>query len=297
MAAKELVPGLQGGPNCTVYGPGLGQLLRAEQEAFKNACQGRPDGEELLAIHRLLRAGSLKERSELIDRYFHEEILAQVKSSPHARHHQNSTVAWANAVERALRWDPREEADYTFSCPTKTENDKFFQRGFYGNKLRTWGSFEEWQASAYPGHVSIRYKEPQSPWCRYNVTPDHVPVWLQQFRAEGAVMEKFIFGEMAPDERLTIQGELHRSEKGLELFCSVFKGRMREALTNANGAVTFTGAGALAVLQTYLTGSSYSDLEELLEFFPDHVIEFSTYEMCLGSCRGRNSIVWEVRAY
>lgn len=286
MAANEMfVPVFQGGPNRTVYGAGRDQLLQAEQEAFENACQSHPDGEELLA----------KQRQEVDAAFSTEHVQRWSVATPETAEQATSFQELIRGIR--LQMARNEERARQRSCPTKTENDRFFQSGFYGNKLRTWTSYGQWEWSGYLGRVSIRYKEPQSPWCRYDVTPDHVPVWIQQFVAEGADRAKFIFGEMAPDERLTLQGELRRCETGLELFCSTFKGRMREALTNANGNTTFTGVSALAVLQTYLTGSSWSDLQELLELFPDHVIEFSAYEMCLGSCRGRNALVWEIRSY
>jgi len=36
---------------------------------------------------------------------------------------------------------------------------------------------------------------------------------------------------------------------------------------------------------------------ELLDLYPDHVIEFSAAEVFVGDRPGRNAVVWEVRKY
>ena len=54
---------------------------------------------------------------------------------------------------------------------------------------------------------------------------------------------------------------------------------------------------AIMILKGNLSSSSYSDLETLLETFPDSVVEFSTYSILVGNIKGRNTVIWEVRNY
>ena len=59
----------------------------------------------------------------------------------------------------------------------------------------------------------------------------------------------------------------------------------------------FTGIAARQLLRRHLNANSFDDIEELLTLYPNHVIEFSTTENCLGTLQHRNHIVWEVRDY
>jgi hypothetical protein len=43
--------------------------------------------------------------------------------------------------------------------------------------------------------------------------------------------------------------------------------------------------------------ASYGDLQELLERFPDWVIEFATYSCEVGCIARRNTVFWEIRNY
>lgn len=54
---------------------------------------------------------------------------------------------------------------------------------------------------------------------------------------------------------------------------------------------------ARAVLARHLNANSRNDVEELLGQFPEHVIELSALNRCLGSVPHRNAVIWEVRMY
>jgi len=57
------------------------------------------------------------------------------------------------------------------------------------------------------------------------------------------------------------------------------------------------GTVAQLVLRRHLNENSYADVTELLERYPDHVIELSTLNRCLGTVEHRNHVVWEIRQY
>ncbi len=176
----------------------------------------------------------------------------------------------------------------------KLLNYDLYQRGYYGNKLRTWNSLEEILDSGYHGLVSTRYKLPDSRFSLYAIPVKDLAAKIDQEIARGAKKEYIVFNETAPDNSLTIQGELQQTERHLTLFYSTKKCSMRQALKVAR---QIEGLKVEYLLRHYLTPSSYSDLEELLELYSGHVIEFSTFSMTLGDRKGRNTVIWEVRDY
>jgi hypothetical protein len=50
-------------------------------------------------------------------------------------------------------------------------------------------------------------------------------------------------------------------------------------------------------LKQHLSPASYGDLQELLERFPDSVIEFATYSCEVGCIAWRNTVFWDIRNY
>lgn len=56
------------------------------------------------------------------------------------------------------------------------------------------------------------------------------------------------------------------------------------------------GVAARTVLRRHLNANSLEDLEVLLDQYPDHVVELSALDRCLGTVPHRNGVVWEIRA-
>lgn len=107
------------------------------------------------------------------------------------------------------------------------------------------------------------------------------------------------FTEPMPDTQRTIQGEVTRNEGGLELTYQLGADEnglpmMREAMKHPLRA---TGLVALEILRHFLWPSSFDDLMELLDLYPDHVIEFGAHDVAVGVLPCRNTVVWEVRHY
>lgn len=57
------------------------------------------------------------------------------------------------------------------------------------------------------------------------------------------------------------------------------------------------GAAARVLLRSVLNPNSFDDLLELVSRFPCHVVELSTLDVCFGTLKNRNAIIWEVRKY
>lgn len=178
---------------------------------------------------------------------------------------------------------------------TKRQTYDLYTSGAFGNKGLLWNTQAELLSSGYTGLVVIRYKEPGSSFCRYDCPFDRVSDVVSYFNQQGANEELMVFQPATDDTKLLIQGEVTRSENYLTLYYSTEKVKMRDALRSSGQQVE--GIRALMILKHFLTPSSYEDLWMLLEKYEDAVVEFSTWESCVGDLEGRNTIVWEVRNY
>lgn len=170
-----------------------------------------------------------------------------------------------------------------------------WQAGKFGNRIRTFDNLSLLQESEYRGPVTIRYKQTGSPYCRYLVPQSEIESHIDSCVLNGADRAMFTFNEPAPDDQLTMQGEVYRSTVGLYLFCSHDQLPMRKALEQS-GKGFFT-IQALGRLQKYCNAKSYDMLMDLLDDYPDGVVEFSCYDRNLGNIPGHNTIIWELRNY
>lgn len=179
---------------------------------------------------------------------------------------------------------------------SKSENYEKYSKGLYGNKLRDW-TVEEYRTQQPSGILSFSFRYASSrgggsEFTAYNVVD--VEAKIEEFVGKGADITCIRINESAPDSKLTIQGEVRIDEGGYYFFYSEEKGKMRDCLVRGRSAYGLT---AKILLQKHLTPSSLSDLTELFEIYPNSIIEISTYSYNLGSCRGRNTLIWEVRNY
>lgn len=180
---------------------------------------------------------------------------------------------------------------------SKEKNFRLLKRGSFGNKLRTWGSRQEVLNSGYRGTVTMRYRgDGGGSFYAYEVPLRKIRSVEREWSGGGLDVSRISFNESAPDDFLVIQGEVMRGVEGLELFYSTKQMKMRDAMVDG-GARSARGLTAKLLLETHLNPSSFADLEVLLDGFPDHVVEFSTYRFCLGDIPGRNTVIWEVRKY
>lgn len=187
---------------------------------------------------------------------------------------------------------------------TKEDFVRRYAAGEFGNRSPTWNGIVEW-ATAYPMvpgpyvewadcelfHIRNRVAGATT-W--YNVRK------YEMFEAWDYACSKFApsqlyISAMAPTHLTTLQGELQRSIRGLDLYYSTVKKPMRDSLVEGGRQVS--GATAVCLLRSYLDASSYEWVELLLDRYPDHVIEFSAYSRCWGTVPRRNTVIWETRAY
>jgi hypothetical protein len=177
------------------------------------------------------------------------------------------------------------------SCLAPTTKQDFYRRWKnleFGNRIRMFDTQQDLRESGYTGLVSARSKGIAGGGrTAYGI------------KAFDAAFERYYadmtFNESAPDDVLLFQGELmHGCPEGYYLFGSTTKLPMRQAMLQG---VQYHGVRALGLLKYYCWPASYDMLMELLDKYPDAVIEFGAYGKELGELPGHNVVIWEMRNY
>ena len=123
-----------------------------------------------------------------------------------------------------------------------------------------------------------------------------LPHVRRNWNATGIKDAHIYYCETANDQRLLIQGEiLNRSD--MLFFCNTIKAPMRQALKPESKPFYLHGLSTRSVLKATLSPQSYNDLDLILNWWPDHVIEIGIFDYCLGKLPHRNALIWEVRQY
>ncbi|VVB82020.1 Uncharacterised protein [uncultured archaeon] len=185
---------------------------------------------------------------------------------------------------------------------SKQEYYFLYENGLLGNRPLTWNSIEEIAKSKWKGKICLRGKTgiPRSK-SRFNMTLEETVKYVKELEQEGISSEKLTFNQSMPDEHLTIQGEVTREGKlmgGKTDFIFLTYSTIKEPMNRALEKETLheQGINALVRIKENLDASSYENLLELFNMFPDAMVEFSSYEIGVGNLN-RNTIFWEVRNY
>lgn len=180
--------------------------------------------------------------------------------------------------------------------PVLTKQD-FYRRyanSEFGNKLLSWDTWGDLLRSDYEGPIGIRSRIPGGPF----VCPIPYGKWAVVYNhllVNGVKKEDMRFSQAAPDDRCIFQAEICETYRGLEMRYSTNSGTThREAMKTAQNV---HGLRARMILRHYLEPSDFSDVEALLELYPDHVIEVSSYAFPVGNIPGRCALIWETRRY
>ena len=179
---------------------------------------------------------------------------------------------------------------------SKRQFFELWRAGCLGNRPRLFTTFEE---AAQSGAAEIGFREigragggawEKVPMSRLGET--HMR-WTSAGR-------KFIMDDGVPNDRTTMQGELCRTERGLYGFFVVSPSRglppMRETMARGLHR-SYYGAAVQYILGKYLDPSSQDDVRDLLDLYPDAVIELAAFDVNVGNLPGRNTVIWEVRNY
>jgi hypothetical protein len=180
----------------------------------------------------------------------------------------------------------------------KQQMQELLMAGAFGNRVRVWNSYADYKKDGCPCNVGIMYRDPRGGGGPFvpNVDPLEVEMEMLVLRSAGWKLEYMVLGEATPDDLLVLNGEIcEKDDVGYALHYSTLKLPMRAALKGEPRWVQ--GPGALLVLKSVLTDSSYGDLKALMDQFPYAAIELSVFRCCLGTIPGRNAVIWEVRNY
>ena len=169
-----------------------------------------------------------------------------------------------------------------------------YKEGEFGNAAPTWDTLQEFLDSGYRGYCHIRNRVAGGPtW--YNTKAICVTPRWNKLVDHGTDPGSLYISAMAPHDRGTIQGEVMQTEQGLGLLWTMGTYPMRDAMRLFQNQVY--RLEALRLLKQYLCWRSYDWLQFLLDAYPFHVIEFSSFEISWGTIPGFNTVTWEVRRY
>jgi hypothetical protein len=184
------------------------------------------------------------------------------------------------------------EAGYGVRPPItdKRQASKLFAQGSFGNYVQQWDNLDEVKASGYKGLLVLRTRDSGGGGrAIYDLTVEAAEEEDFDYRVN-------YFNEQLNDQHkhVTIQGEVCRSVRGLEFRYCMLNLPMRPAMEGHSKHAS--GFAALDLLQRYCCPRGYDCIMELLDLYPDHVLEFTVFDVPCGAL-GWNTIVWEVRNY
>lgn len=183
----------------------------------------------------------------------------------------------------------------------KAESTSLFARGVYGNTIEQWETPAEALASTKQA-FTIRYRgNPgvQGP-AIFGVPRERLLADWKQLVVEGWEERRLYINEAIDAAKIRLQGELMLNwEDGWLFRGSEASGEhMRWAMAAPN-TKTWRGWVARELLRSRMHPSSWDDLQCLLDWWPDAVIELVCMDGPVGKLAhtGRNVLFWECREF
>ncbi len=184
---------------------------------------------------------------------------------------------------------------------TKADMYRRLAAGEFGNTIRQFFSPTEWATHPDSDRFEwwgVRTMTPGGP-CRLNCPA--VEVWPtgRKFIADG----HYVNISMMVDKVATVTAwlELWDSPTGLVVegieWPQTPEWTWRNSMPDPAKRKRWEGVAARHVLARHLNQNSVEDVRELLDGYPDHVLELSALDRCIGSVPHRNHVTWELRLY
>lgn len=161
----------------------------------------------------------------------------------------------------------------------------------FGNRPATWNNLGEVVASTTALYNLRNRVAGGQTWM--NLSYSKLTDLWEKVKSEGNA-NQFYISEMAPTLYTTFQGEVFQTEYGLRLWWTKNKLPMRDALRLQS--CCYDGIMAVQTLRHELPPHDWDWLQYLLDEYPGHVVEFSTYSIRCGVLN-RRTMFWEVRNY
>lgn len=185
---------------------------------------------------------------------------------------------------------------------TKSDMYKRLAAGEFGNAIPQYFSVEEWRASGDDRRFALwgvrSARTSMHPACRLNCPAAEVAAHVATHFADGpniSMMVDAVAGIGAWLEVWDAPGGL--VVEGIERPDVAGGWTWRNSMKEPSRRRRWEGVAARLVLARHLNENSRDDLAALLDRYPDHVVEVSALDRCIGNVPHRNGVVWEVRAY
>lgn len=174
--------------------------------------------------------------------------------------------------------------------------------GEFGNTIPQYFSVGSWLAAVDDWRCQywgVRTMTPGGP-CRLNCTVEETLDAADEFERAGhrvniSMMVDAVAGVTAWLEAWDSPTGL--VVEGIEYPDTAGGWTWRNSMPDPARRRSWSGTLARMVLRRHLSPDSFDDLWMLLYRFPNHVVELSALDRCLGTVPGRNAVLWEVRAY
>lgn len=179
---------------------------------------------------------------------------------------------------------------------TKRDFVRRYLASEFGNTAPEWGTLAEFLASGFVDLVHVRNRvRGAETW--YDVPAAEVPEKVEWIVEAGLSSERDLyFAAMGPGDHLrTLQGEVSDGPWGLDLLWTAVRRPMRDALRERSSRAT--GLTAKLLLDSRINLKSREWLRHLLDTYPEHVVEFTAWEVEWGTVSGHDTTFWEVRKY
>jgi len=178
------------------------------------------------------------------------------------------------------------------SISSKREFYKLWKQNVLGNRPLVFSTPEEAIAS---GTKLVGIRQVGVPGGRFDLVPiSRLYSVLVEWKREGRI---FSLDGGSDPTRVIFQGEVARTTRGFEGYFALFP-RMAMRPAMARGLLTpYRGLKVVLLMKYFMDSNSYEDIRELMDMYPDSVIEFAVFDCEVGILPRRNTIVWEVRNY
>lgn len=174
--------------------------------------------------------------------------------------------------------------------------------GKLGNTIPQFFSLREWVDHPHTCKYQwwgVRSLTPGGP-CRLNCPANDVPDTVWRFEKAGHKVNV----SLMIDKFCTVTAWLELWDsptglvvEGIEYPDTVGGWTWRNSMPDPERRKRWEGVAARMVLRRHLNENSLSDVTDLLEKYPDHILEISTVDRCIGTVPHRDHIVWEIRRY
>jgi hypothetical protein len=178
-------------------------------------------------------------------------------------------------------------------------------RGLLGNYLPTWG-WDEFLESGIDGSFGFRHRTSAgSPLFRRGFDRRGIISYVRDLLLKRKINVRDILisqDTQLYDDARQLQGEVARADPRLGSgMVLTYSGSLNTSLTcreevRQSRIITLVGLRAKMLLQEFMDWPSYDFLQEVLERYPDAVVEFTTFSRSVGILNW-NCIFWEVRNY